>query len=135
MPSAYYVTEQGIDAEALKKRIATKLPDYMIPQYFIELDELPLTNNGKINVRALPDIMDTSVFIPPKTKLEKTLTAIWSKVLNIPEERIGITDEFFRLGGNSIKAIRMVSEAKLKGIELQTKGYLKIQQLIISKTY
>ena len=120
--AAYYVTEDNLLPEELKMHMKTKLPGYMVPQYFVKLKELPLTINGKVDLSALPEINDTVEYFAPRTDLERRLVRIWADLLHLEEQDISIKDEFFRIGGNSIKAIRMVSEAKLQGIEIQTKG-------------
>ncbi|MEW6234625.1 MAG: amino acid adenylation domain-containing protein [Candidatus Omnitrophota bacterium] len=88
-----------------------KLPDYMIPSFFIELDAMPLTTNGKIDRQALPlparsREASNAVYTPPQTDLEKKLAALWMDVLNI--NPIGLHDNFFEIGGHSLKAVRLM---------------------------
>ncbi len=116
---AYVVTQDGCHMEDIKKELRKSLPDYMIPSHFIEIKEIPLTSNGKINKNMLPkpsDSVNTEVeYIAPKTDYEKVIADIWREVLN--REQIGITDNFFDIGGNSLSIIRLSSliNQKLKG--------------------
>jgi acyl-coenzyme A synthetase/AMP-(fatty) acid ligase len=98
----------------LRRALAEKLPDYMIPAAFVLMDTLPLTGIGKVDQRALPapgntrSALDTP-FMAPRTPLEKTLTTIWTEVLGL--EQIGIHDHFLDLGGNSLLATQVISRA------------------------
>jgi len=91
----------------LRRFLAEKLPDYMVPSSIILLDRLPTTPSGKLDRQALSRIMvgklnDRAKFVPPRTNLEIQLATIWSEVLGIA--RVGISDNFFELGGHSLKA-------------------------------
>jgi acyl carrier protein len=103
---AYVVCEDKLNPETLREYLKTILPDYMIPSYFIAMDVLPLTRNGKINLKALPppDIKVGNDYVPPSNETEKKLVGIWSEVLTIPEESISVTTNFFSIGGHSLKA-------------------------------
>ncbi|NLD48526.1 MAG: amino acid adenylation domain-containing protein, partial [Clostridiaceae bacterium] len=107
---AYYVSDKSMDLSELRHFIQRDLPDYMVPSYFIQIDAMPLNQNGKINRTALPKAgfgADTGVtYAAPLTKVEKKLAEIWKEVLNV--ERIGVHDNFFDLGGHSLKAATMV---------------------------
>ena len=96
----------------LRKYLSTKLPEYMIPLYYIPLETLPLTINGKLDKNALPDLeFDISdLYVPPKNELEHRLCRIYADILGLSEEIIGVSDPFYRLGGNSLLAIRLVNE-------------------------
>ncbi|MCP4157828.1 MAG: hypothetical protein GY757_59510, partial [bacterium] len=80
---------------------------------FVKIDRIPLTPNGKIDQKALEQIQDTKfptkTYIAPRNKIEESLTEIWTKILKIPRETIGIDSDFFQLGGHSLKATRMVT--------------------------
>jgi non-ribosomal peptide synthase protein (TIGR01720 family) len=101
-----------------------KLPDYMVPPTFIVLETLPLSPNGKVDRQALPEPvqilpeMDAD-FVEPTTPIEKQLAEIWTQVLGL--ERVGITHNFFALGGDSIRSIQVVSRARQVGLHLTTK--------------
>ncbi|EPR11938.1 hybrid non-ribosomal peptide synthetase/type I polyketide synthase [Ruminiclostridium papyrosolvens] len=116
---AYVVAQAGCHMEDIKEGLRKSLPDYMIPSHFIEIEQIPLTSNGKINKKMLPkpsDSVNTGVeYIAPKTDYEKVIADIWREVLN--REQIGITDNFFDIGGNSLSIIRLSSliNQKLKG--------------------
>ena len=114
--------------ESLRNHLARSLPDYMIPAFFVYLDQLPLTSNGKIDRKALP-APDPSlrqigdVFVAPETDTELALTSIWSEVLKL--ETIGVHDNFFRIGGDSIISIQLVSRARKQGLYFQVKDVFK----------
>ena len=93
----------------LKLLLQKYLPDYMIPHYYVEIDHLPLTANGKINYKALPAPKKVFVekYTAPSNKFETELVRIWSEVLDISKENISVDYNFFEIGGNSLKAIRM----------------------------
>ncbi|CAF4728182.1 unnamed protein product, partial [Rotaria socialis] len=86
-----------------------KLPDYMIPNRLMRIEKIPVTINGKLDAKALPDIdfsADENNYCAPRNELEVKLCEIWSDILGI--EKVGITDDFFRLGGHSIGSLRIV---------------------------
>lgn len=103
-----------LPAAVLRNFLAERLPAYMIPGYFVQLDKLPLTPNGKIDRKALPDpeeeaeAKENPAYVAPNTPLEVQLCAIWREVME--RQRIGITDDFFDIGGHSLKAMRLVSK-------------------------
>ena len=97
-------------SEQLQQHLAQQLPNYMIPSTFVVLEKFPLTPNGKVDRKALPepDFSDQqAIYIAPNTELEKTLCDLWQEVLGV--ERVGLNDNFFRLGGHSLLATRLVS--------------------------
>src|SRR4030095_7367954 len=104
--------ESGDWSQELRRFLSEQLPNYMIPSYFIKLDLLPLTANGKVDKTALPDpgevdIDRTTGYTAPRSRLEEQLAGIWQEVLQV--EPIGIHDNFFELGGHSLKAMQIVS--------------------------
>lgn len=107
--SAYYIANSRIRTSELRKFIAEKLPNYMVPSYFIALDEFPHTPNGKIDKKALPlpkmKKEESSKFVSPKTDLEIKLAKIFEEILSTSP--IGVTDNFFELGGDSILAMKL----------------------------
>lgn len=114
---AYIVTDpqQPIAIAAIRMFLKDKLPDYMIPVSFVELEALPLTPNGKINTKALPEpvINASSLEIAiANDDFEKDLVAIWQEVLEVPS--IGIHDNFFDLGGHSLLAVRLFTVIEKK---------------------
>jgi len=103
--------------------LRTRLPEYMVPTVWVELESMPLTANGKVDKKALlklqPDT-DTDAYVAPRNPLEAALAAIWCELLGI--ERVGINDNFLALGGHSLLAARMISLIRKKlGIELSVK--------------
>lgn len=118
----YLVASQPApEVSVLREHLKKKLPEYMAPAAFVFLEKLPLTNNGKVDQKALPVPDDqrpefTARFVEPRTPAEKTLAAIWSKVLRI--KQVGINDNFFELGGDSILSIQIVSLARREGLKL-----------------
>jgi aspartate racemase len=99
-------TPHGGNAVELRRYLADRLPDYMIPSIIVELDSLPLTSNGKVDRKALPEARRTrDARIGPRTSLEKQLLSFWEHVLDI--HGIGIRDNFFDLGGHSLLAVRL----------------------------
>lgn len=109
----YYVLEpdQNTTVTELRRYLQTRLPEFMIPQHFVGLDELPLTLNGKVNRRALPapqeDRQTDESYVAPQNEVEKTISGIWQELLNI--KTVGINDNFFELGGHSLLLVRMVA--------------------------
>jgi len=122
---AYFVAENPpLDlVEQLRALLRATMPEYMVPAHFVRVDALPRTHNGKLDRKALPP-PDASGYAPavhsyvaPRNDLEISLATVWEKVLGL--ERVGITDNFFDLGGNSLLAIRLVFEMKqATGIEM-----------------
>jgi len=113
--AAYYVSDKPLNAAELRAHLATWLPDYMLPTYFIRLERLPLTSNGKVDRHALPvlayqNIQPAHEVVGPRTQTEKALAAIWRELLVV--EEIGINDDFFDLGGQSLVAIKALSRIR-----------------------
>lgn len=108
---AYFVLAPAArlpDTEVLREFVSRVLPDYMVPPVYVQLDSFPLTPNGKINRRALPDpsaseVRDESAFNAPVGELEQAIAAVWRQVLRLSS--IGRDDDFFRIGGNSIQVV------------------------------
>ncbi|RNA61469.1 amino acid adenylation domain-containing protein [Chryseobacterium nematophagum] len=108
----YYVSDTAVTPEDLSVHLSGLLPEYMVPSTYVHLEELPMTLNGKLDRRALPEpnFTDDREYIVPETALEKQLAEIYGEVLGLPVESIGLHDDFFRLGGNSIMAIKLISK-------------------------
>ncbi len=108
---AYYVSDKPIAAAQLREQLSSELPDYMVPSYFVRLEHMPLTSNGKINRKALPapeaSLQQTAEYVPPGNEVESKLTDLWQEVLGI--SRAGIKHNFFDLGGNSIRAAALAA--------------------------
>jgi amino acid adenylation domain-containing protein/FkbH-like protein/non-ribosomal peptide synthase protein (TIGR01720 family) len=122
---AYLVTDKPTpEVSVLRELLKRKLPDYMVPAAFVFLGKMPLTNNGKVDRKALPvpeqqrpDLARR--YMAPRTPAEKILTAIWSEVLRI--KQVGVNDNFFELGGDSILSIQIISMGRREGLKLTPK--------------
>ena len=130
---AYIVPQEGFDKSKLTEYLASNLPDYMQPTYMIELDEMPLNPNGKIDRKSLPPPtqsgQQTKEFVAPRNEIEEALAEIWSSVLNV--DSIGIYDNFFELGGDSIMVIQIVSRARQAGYQLFVQDLFDYQTIAV----
>jgi tyrocidine synthetase-3 len=110
--TAYLVSDEELPPNELREYLRGELPGYMIPSFFMTLDAIPLTPNGKIDRKALPKpgIKAGEEYIAPRNVLEESLARIWSETLGIEKTSIGINDNFFNLGGHSLNATVMVSK-------------------------
>jgi len=118
---AYIVSDQKILASELKTLLKDRLPPEMMPTHIMHLDEIPLTANGKVDQSTLPDpksasLVPSTAYRAPISQNELILASIWGKVLRI--KQVGIDDNFYDLGGDSISAIRISARARTEGIEL-----------------
>lgn len=117
--AGYYTRLGDVSDEALKRHMQEKLPEYMVPSVLLQLDEMPMTANGKVNRKALPEPdfqLMKAEYIPPETEIQKKLCAAFARALKLEEGRVGLLDDFFDLGGDSLKAILVLSEAELDGM-------------------
>ncbi|PDY87063.1 non-ribosomal peptide synthetase, partial [Bacillus toyonensis] len=109
---AYLTLVGEVTVEELRRSLGEKLPDYMIPTYFLKLDKMPLTANGKIDKKSLPEpdrSFNTEVeYEEPRNEIEKQLVLMWQETLNI--NKVGINDSFAILGGHSINAMELLSK-------------------------
>lgn len=129
---AYAVPQQAdsdLDSENLLQALAQRLPAYMVPSALVSLPALPLTANGKIDRAALPD-PDTAggreaEFEAPTTEVEKILAELWSRALGL--DRVGIHDNFFRLGGDSIIGVQVIARANEAGLQLTSQQLFQHQ--------
>ena len=105
----YFVADGRVSLSLLKKSLAKKLPNYMVPSYLVQLDSFKYTPNGKIDRKALPEpVFEAKEIIAPKTELENKILNIWRTILSI--EEISTNDNFFDIGGDSLSALRMQIE-------------------------
>ena len=107
----------GLDEVALRRHLNRQLPSFMVPQVFIEIDEVPLTANGKVDRHALPGFNagrrgGRGAYVAPSTEMEKALASVWSDVLSI--EQVSAQDTFFELGGDSLSAVRVAIQVRDK---------------------
>ena len=112
----YYTASEAIDEAALSAFMAGSLADYMVPGAFMRLETMPHNVNGKIDRKALPDpvLHGSRDYVAPKTDAERDVIGAMAKVLGVGEP-LGVTQDFFELGGDSIKAIRLVSALRNMG--------------------
>ncbi len=121
---AYVVPDGAFDKDQITGQLKKSLPDYMVPSALVELEEIPLTRNGKVDKKALPEV-DASealstLYIAPRNETEEKLAAVWQGLLNV--DRVGVEDNFFELGGHSLLVTKMVSAVRKNfGTELQIK--------------
>ncbi len=118
---AYIVLDENetMDIAVIRDYLKEKLPNYMIPSIFLMLDEMPLTPNGKVDRENLPAPDRSGLekeYVAPRSENEKQLAKIWSEVLDV--ERIGIYDNFFEIGGDSILSIQIVARARKESLEI-----------------
>src|SRR5262249_30787694 len=108
-------SEEGVGAERLRAHLAARLPEYMVPAAYVRMEKLPLTTNGKLDRKALPepegDAYAKRGYEAPQGEIETKLAEIWAEVLKL--ERVGRHDNFFELGGHSLSAVRLM--AKING--------------------
>lgn len=115
---AYYTANITVDAEKLRAELLKKLPYYMIPSYYIHIDTIPLKPNGKLDRKALPEPEQldlSSQYAAPKNDTERALCDAFAKVLKL--ERVGIHDDFYEMGGDSLGSIEAIVESGLPGLE------------------
>ncbi len=114
------VDEKKLDINEVKEKLSNQIPSYMLPTYIVQLESMPLNQNRKIDRKALPEIdlsqVDTEYVAPPRNEMEEKICKIYSEILGI--KKIGIKNNFFQMGGHSLKAIGVVSKLKK---ELQLK--------------
>jgi amino acid adenylation domain-containing protein len=110
----YFIADRECTAAELKEYLSGKLPAYMIPTYFMQIDKIPLSTNGKVNTRALPEpeLGRENEYIAPRNWLEDKLERMWTDVLGINRKNIGIDASFFELGGHSLSAT--IIQAKVR---------------------
>ena len=113
---AYLVPEPGqpMNVSSLRRSLAEKMPDHLIPAAFVELESMPVTLTGKVDRQALPQpssdrpILETA-YVPARTPVEQNLAEIWKEVLGL--ERVGMDDNFLELGGDSLLAAQVIARA------------------------
>lgn len=121
---AYFVSEAEVNIANLRNFLVAKLPHYMIPMSFIRLDMIPLTANGKVDVKALPNKAEDSKSQndTPKNKVESISLEVWKEIFKVSDLRI--SDNFFELGGDSIKAVQIASKLNEQGISVEVRDIL-----------
>ena len=133
----YYVVdvETNPSEEAIYRYLADKLPEYMVPSVLVKIEKLPLTINGKLDRGALPDpgFVNKESYVEPRNEVESKVCEILAEVLGLTIDKVGIRDDFFRLGGDSIISIQLVSRLRQRlGLQLSIKdifSYKTIERL------
>ncbi|MFS0553171.1 non-ribosomal peptide synthetase [Brevibacillus sp. 179-C9.3 HS] len=120
---AFFVANHKVDIHKLRGQLAKSLPYYMLPATFHQMASLPLNANGKVDRRALPEPdwedLQSQVYMAPRNETEQQLVQIWQEVLGVSQ--IGIMDNYFHLGGDSIKAIQICARLREQDVILQVK--------------
>ena len=116
----------------LRRFAGSKLPDYMLPASVMYLEALPLTTHGKVDRRALPLPEHTrpeleQSYVPPANDVERTLAEIWSEVLHL--DRVGVEDNYFTLGGDSIRSIEVRAYAQARGLDFSVQQLFQYQTI------
>ncbi len=138
----YYVANTPLDHDAMHNYLSQQLPDYMIPSALVWLDKLPLTINGKLDRKALPDpeFISTNHYIAPRNELEKQIAEVYAAILGLPVDKISMGDDFFRLGGDSISSIQLSSRLRQLNINCGVKDIFihrtveKLAQYLLEST-
>ena len=118
--------EGAVIQSELRRHLKTRLPDYMIPTACVTIDALPMTPNGKLDLRALPVFdrarrQSSDSYVAPRNELEETLAEIWAEVLKV--DKVGIHDNFFELGGHSLMIAQVIARVRRHtGIEVPVRS-------------
>ena len=132
-----YVVRQGggageelVSGSQLRSHLQQRLPEYMVPGTYVWLEELPLTSNGKVDRRGLPEPEERSEemerrYVGPGSEVEEVLCGIWAEVLG--KERVGVEDGYYELGGDSILSLQVVARARKAGLKLELRELLEEQ--------
>ena len=124
--STYYVSSQDMQASQIFQILKEKLPDYMIPRYYLRLNEIPVTINGKVDYKKLPQIQEPvrHAFVQPENEEEREMVRIFERTLNL--KQVGMQDDFIELGGNSLLAVKLANEIEKKfGIRIDLRDIMK----------
>ncbi|WP_152381478.1 non-ribosomal peptide synthetase [Paenibacillus brasilensis] len=124
---AYYVGVHPISIEHMRERLRQELPSYMVPSHFVQLSRMPLTSNGKVDLKSLPspekNYQPGTAYAAPRNTVEEIIVAVWQTVLGVT--RVGVFDNFFDLGGDSIKSIQVSSRLFQAGYRVEMKHLFK----------
>ncbi|WP_027084596.1 non-ribosomal peptide synthetase [Cohnella panacarvi] len=122
---AYYAAAADLPFRQLREFLAGDLPGYMIPSYFVRLDAIPVTSNGKVDRTALPDpvtlVRSDAVYEPPANEIEAELVEIWKQLLEL--DTVGVNDNFFEIGGHSLLAVKMDIEMEQRGLLISPEDF------------
>ncbi len=122
---AYIVADRDLIVHEIRENLKTTLPEYMVPSYFIQMENLPLSQNGKVDRKALPaqdgKFSTGEEYVAPSNEIEQKLAEVWQEILGV--KKVGIKDNFFDLGGNSLEAIQMMG--RLEGYSLNMRHIMQ----------
>lgn len=130
---AYLVSREGksVSIEQLRDFLRQKLPEHLMPKAFVELEALPLTPNGKVDRKALPAAESRrglgQDFVAPRTEVEDLLATIWSQALGV--DQVGIDDNFFSLGGDSLRGVQVLAKVQERGLSLSLQDLFQYQTI------
>lgn len=124
----YFVGSKEVNLQELKEHLLQTLPNYMIPAYMVQLETLPLTPNGKVDRKSLPDVnyeIEEKTYVEPTNELEAKLVDVWKEILLL--DKVGITDDFFEIGGHSLNASILVGRIyKVFNVKMQLKELFRL---------
>ncbi|MBE5929369.1 MAG: amino acid adenylation domain-containing protein, partial [Lachnospiraceae bacterium] len=122
---AYFTSNVEVSVSEIREKLSENLPEYMIPSYMMQIESIPVTRNGKLDKRALPEIeaKTENEYVAPENETEAAVCRAFETMLGI--EKVGVNDSFFELGGDSIKAIRVVSKVRGEGYTITVKDVLQ----------
>ncbi|GGX16505.1 non-ribosomal peptide synthetase [Aquimarina muelleri] len=125
---AYIISDTELDHRKIQEDLEDKLPEYMVPKIYVSLDKMPLSHNGKVDRKALPipdeESYNKQEYIAPTNEEEKALISVWESVLGV--KGISIKDNFYNLGGDSIKSIQIVARSREHGYTLKVGDVLSM---------
>lgn len=128
---AYIVGDETLNFSGIREYLSQRLPHYMVPSYFTRIDFIPLTTNGKVDKRTLPEPRENIEVAPgytePRNQIQKNLADVWQQVLGL--DRVGIDDNFFQLGGDSIKAIQVSAKLSELGLKMDLRDLFLYKRL------
>jgi amino acid adenylation domain-containing protein/non-ribosomal peptide synthase protein (TIGR01720 family) len=125
-----YVAGVGFETRALREHAAARLPDYMVPSQFIVLEAFPLTPNAKIDRKKLPDpsaLIERTAYVAPSTPAEEILAELFASILK--RDKVGVHDNFFSLGGDSILGLQVIARATQRGLKLRPRQLFQHQTI------
>ena len=130
--AAYFTAERTMESSQLRDFLRLKLPEYAVPAVFIQVDEIPLTRHAKIDFTALPAPQSfyartNRKIVAPRNELENLLAKIWREVLS--KEEIGVSENFFDLGGDSIRSVQVAAKIKKSGWQIELQDLFKYQTI------
>jgi amino acid adenylation domain-containing protein len=130
---AYIIPDGSVSVADLRDFLAGTLPAYMVPGHYVMMESFPLTVNGKLDKKALPipEVGKEDEFVPPSSEPEKKMVELWAQLLGIEKEKIGVTMNFFELGGNSLKILKLKAILhKMEGWDLSIPDFFRFPTIL-----